>query len=227
MKLWSSSVDLKGRFRFLQNYYITFEKSLRNSPGANRLFTDQFVGCDFRKLSKAAMLYVRSPQRCFLADRQIRIKNRRALLHEEARKLKSQIRSGLIIAPNQYREKRLEAIETELSRLRILAKKRYGRKKQGDCGDHSWLFLIREYLEYKSGCRITGFELAAIVKAGREALGYNRGYQLVASSTLLRRLQRFEKSNPEFCYVARQPQQLEIGSVFNPKSAQVIESLPS
>jgi hypothetical protein len=230
VRLSTRSADLKSSWvRFPRNYYERFETSLRNSPGANRLLTDRFSGCDFRKITKAAIFYVKSPQTCFLADRQIRVKKWRALLHEEARELKSQIRSGLIIAPNRYREKRLEAIETELSRLRILEKKRYGRKYEGNFGDHTWLFLIREYLEYKSGCRITGFELAAIVKAAREVLGYERGYQLVPGSTLLRRLQRFEKSNPDFCYVARQPQHLdlEIGSVFYPRSVQVIESLPS
>jgi hypothetical protein len=230
---------LKGaRFTFPQNWSKEFHRQLWGSPGAQRLFAPEFQNCDLRKVGKAAMLYIRSPHWCFRIDRESRAKQQMSQLHKDARTLKSEIQAlsearsrNLIALPDQSisnREVRLKEIEAELARYRCLAlsARRQGRKREGDSGDHAWLFLIREYLAYKSGGQITGAELALIVKAGRAALNYRIEYRQVGvgGNTILRRLQRFEKNNPEFCFCARQPKVLQ--PVYYPWSAYVIESLP-
>jgi hypothetical protein len=227
-----------ARFTFPRNWYEEFECELGRSPGAERLLTNRFFTCDFRKVGKAAMLYVRSPQDCLYVDRETRARRRTGELRSEARELKGEIkrlsafsdRSGLALPDGamHQREQRLIAIQTELrgcSRL-LTSRSRRGRGTEGDSGDHGWLFLIREYLTYHSGLRITGAELALIVRAAKAGLGYGRRYRIgLEPSTVLQRLKRFEKNNAEFCTVAKRP--VSMSPKYVPGAVHVIDTLPS
>jgi hypothetical protein len=198
-----------------------FRTALKDDPEAERLWKYFVPRCSFVKVGAWATAYVHDSQ-CFNRDRKVRMKDLAADLRKEDRRYSNEIDAA---SPKSWipgkgetiedfwrflrsdaaddwhdlarKRQRLDHVRRRLKYLPRLANtKRLGRE------DSTFLFLIREYVEWKSRAILKGKDLAAIVRAAYVALSAPLPEQ-ISGDDLLRRMRRFERNNAESCDAMR------------------------
>lgn len=206
--------------------YQLFKDYLEKDPDAERIRTYFMPRCDFFKVYAFAVAHAKYSQ-CVLHDRQTRMERDLADLRNEERRVEAAIKAlgptswtpeddePLSIetfhrsayyrklcenAALQERIARLGQIKRHLETVRRVGNiRRYGLRE-----DLSWLFIIREYLEWKSGrIVIHAKDLSVIVAAAYHALRTKPPDDQVSAIDINRRLRRFQRNCPEFCMLAR------------------------
>jgi hypothetical protein len=194
-KVMALMEEQRIRGLFPKAWYTEFLRSLKSNPTAKRLVKGILPRCDCVRMGVLAMQYVLSPEELGEA-RRLRAKLVASELRKRARKLDGEISSHSIVDAGKLSE--LESIRKYLKRAPA-----ENDKRAGVAAYHGLLFVIREYLHFRSGLRPQPKELAAIVKAARAALKRRTEYQLVDPHNLSKSLRLFEKNSPEFCLLAR------------------------
>jgi hypothetical protein len=175
------------------SWYDRFIGSLNANVDAERVRTYFLTNpkCDFFKVGTFAISYAQD-SKGFARSRKAHLKHVAADLRQEERWLSGEIDAFIIprvwkpaegepltiegffrsayyraLRENEIKKQQLDRVRRSLNNIpRVANTKRSGLQK-----DLRWLFIIREYLQWKSGGVIlNGKDLAVIVNAGYEAL---------------------------------------------------------
>ncbi len=201
---------------FPDGWYDRFEKSLQVNAGT-RLQTKILPKCDRPNLCKVAMLHILNLEE-FAIERTRRKKDITQKLRERARQLSSEVPKTMVgfksiedfVGSIEFQKlAEFEHIKRMLNRV----PEAFNSKRMGVFQDNSLLFVIRQYLLFRSGLVPKPSELAVIVKAALAGLARPPDYQIVDSEQLRQNLHNFEKNSPAFCQL-----------VDGPRAAQFVES---
>jgi hypothetical protein len=195
--------------------YERFIACLQEDQAAQRV-RDYFIPrCDFVKVYAFALNYVRDDH-SFTDERKAKLKDLAADLHHEKRRLEAEVASVwhpakgetiedyfssseyLAARECQWKFERLDDVRAMLANIPRAA----NTKRAGIGGDLRYLYIIREYLQAKSGVLLDSDDLAAIVNAAYYVMDADAPRNCNARE-LSGKIKRFESNCSEFCALAR------------------------
>ena len=181
--------NTNARVPLPSGWFERFGKSLAGNPEAQRLLKDILSSCSVRDVCKMTMLYVRPPKE-LATERKKRGKAETSRLRKKARTLQLQLSSSVIIDPARHRENDLEETRNKLKRAKLA----FDTRRMGIHAVHFAIFVIREYLQFRSGLVPTYPELAALAQAAWAA--WNIPHKGIEPDVLGRNLLTFQKNSP-------------------------------
>ena len=149
--------------------------------------------CDIACVAGLAINYI---QNSGDLDQRRKTRGRKTLaaLRKVARTLRAKIAVG-------------EATEQEIINSRFVefqirqAPEAFNTKRHGVSGNHTWLLLMREYIQRCSGTCPGPADLAEIVTAARTVQGYKE--PVVLPELVSKNLRSYERRNPAMCRLIR------------------------